>query len=260
MELSPRQYLECLEDQRLRKYIKKGMHFFSDPTHGWKKPRAIRSNLGLNKENWEIHKTWAQLLVQPSLVDRFAYYRISLALIVGSLFYLAMAYCVLTTAPTVSHLGGSYGQGAIMAASCIILGWLIEKLRSFSEEEDLAGFLDFVMVVISSLIILIISIIGANSIDLTVGSLMEIYHPTLALGNLGINPIPDFITVLTLSPLMSILLVPIFWQMNRIMTNARSRWSEERGEFYGHITNMSLTPRDNSVRRRAKQQRKPRRR
>ena len=64
------------------------------------------------------------------------------------------------------------------------------------------------------------------------GSRMEVNHLIIELGNFGIDPI----TVPTLNtPFVTLLLVLIFWTMNRVMMNTYSRGAEMKQQFYETI-------------------------
>ena len=127
-----------------------------------------------------------------------------------------------------------------MTSLAIILGWAGERVRSYLDNDGSEGSKawEFAIVVFFLFFIFLISIVLWGSMDLTVGSLIESYHLTLALGNLGIYPIPDFITVLTLNPFTTLLLVPIFWQMNRIMMNTHGRGVEMKQQFHKTIGSL----------------------
>ena len=243
-DLSPREYLECLNDKVMSKYLKsKRRNFNPNYSNGWKKPRALSSNLTPSHiigDKWKICQTWARLIEQPTLGNKFAYYKGSLAWIVGFISILAMSYCVLITTPTVHSIGGQNWQGVLMTSLAIILGWAGEKVRShlYNDGSEASNIWGFAMAVISLFFISLISILLWKSMDLTVGSLIESYHLTLALGNLGIYPIPDFITVLTLNPFTTLLIVPIFWQMNRVMMNTHSRGVEMKQQFHEIIGSL----------------------
>jgi hypothetical protein len=233
-DLSPREYLTCLKDKQMGRYIRK-RNFHPNLDNGWKRPRALRSIL-VTDEEWKMNKTWAQLIEQPSLRDRFAYYKGSVARIVAVLSLLPMTYCLLITTPTVVNLGGNNLQGVLITILSIILGLAIARVpRSLNYDDSEPIWANREMAVIVSFCSVLFSIGLAKSMDLTVESLMEVYQHTIAMGNLGIRPIPDFITVRTLNPFTTLLLVPIFWTMNRVMMNTYSRGVEMKQQFYETI-------------------------
>lgn len=244
IDLSPHEYLTCFKNKQMKWYLKNSrqLHLIEPrPNTGWKKPRALRSNMGSAGGEWEIYKNWAQLIEQPSWGDRFAYYKGSLAWIVSFLSLFAMSYGVLITTPTVvNNLGGNYWQGVTLSAFSIILGLTVDVVRKGRSHD---GYLDDTSEQIKSVmmyfVIFLIPLLSyqlARDLDLTVESLMEVNHLTLAMGNLGIHPIPDLITVLTMNPLVIIFLVPIFWQINRIMMETHSSGLEAKEKFYRIIS------------------------
>jgi len=150
---------------------------------------------------------------------------------------LPMTYCLLITTPTVVNLGGNFWQGVLITILSIILGWAIERVRRPLNYHDSESIIIDNIIIRTPLVIVsfwtfLFSIMLANSLELTMGSRMEVNHLIIELGNFGIDPI----TVPTLNtPFVTLLLVPMCWQMNRVMMNTYSRGVEMKQQFYETI-------------------------
>lgn len=225
-QLTPKGYLSCLEDPEMGGFVRAQRSFQTERSQGWKRPRAISHDLGMDSPEWSKKEAWARLIHRPSIREKLAYYGEYVTLLLSLISMLIIAYCVIIIPPLVSTGGGDSLLGAALSASWIALALAVDRLRSgFADSHRGGSSTTLAAAIVAIFATLGISAYAANVVELSFEGKMSVIAVDMASYSI---PAPN-------SPFLTCILVVVFWQVNRIMREAHYERVQMREHLYASL-------------------------